>query len=564
MTKSISIFIFALLLPVFAFFSCTNQSSVRGAYLEINLNESQGNTFFSLARQPLEIFAVIEKAASDDRIRGIILNIGSFAGSSDYLWELRSALVQFKAAGKKIIAFISYADMDTYLLASAADQIVMDELGTLTMMGYSMGRGYVKNTLEKFGIGVRELRYFEYKSAGEMYTRDSLSAADRKQYSDYLDDIFTLSKNTIINARNWTDEIFNGIINNEFLFSAKSAIAGNLVDHTGRADAVFEAVNEIEGEEINNFFLYGDSNTSLTGAIRRYSVSNAGFGASAIAVVYADGQTDMEMGMSASSLSRIICSLADNRRFAAIVLRINSPGGSAEAADYIDEAVRYAKQKKPVVVSMGEVAASGGYWAAMSASHIVSNPYTITGSIGVIGSWLYDNGLTAKLGLSTDVIMRGEHSDLYTGFLFPYRDLTRAEEERYKQNILDIYSIFTQKVAAGRRMDIEKVEEAAQGRIFSGIRALEAGLIDSLGGIYDAVRIARSLADIPEDRKTVYKKFPEPTFMEQLMGNLSISAGSGNKIKTEYSLIDLFLPDTDIRYRLMKNGHVMPILPLEF
>ena len=555
MTRYKSILFFVFLLFVFSFFSCSGQSLRQGAYLELNLNESRGNGFFTLTKQPLEIFRVIERAASDDRVRGIILNIGSFSGSRDYLWELRSALEQFKKGGKKIIAFISYADMDTYLLASASDQIVMDELGTLSLMGYSMGRGYVKNTLEKLGIGVRELRCFEYKSAMEMFTRDSFSQADKKQYSDYLDDIFNLTKNTLINARNWTNEDFDRIFNNEFIFSAKSAKAGKLVDHIGRADAVLKAVNEIENEEIKKFYLYGNSASSLTGSLKIYSSSNSG--SSVIAVVYAEGQTDMEMGMAAAGLSRTIRDLADNKRVAAIVLRVNSPGGSAEAADYIDEAVRYAKQNKPVVVSMGSVAASGGYWAAMNASHIVCNPYTITGSIGVIGNWFYDNGLSAKLGFSTDVIKRGEHSDLYTGFLFPYRDLTGAEEERYKQYILDVYSMFTEKVAAGRGMEIDKVHEAAQGRIYSGIRALEAGLTDSVGGLSDAIRIARNMAEIPEDKKTIYRKYPEPTFMERFMGNLSSS-------KIEYSLIDLLLPDTDIRYRLMKNGHVMPILPLEF
>ena len=418
---------FIFLSAAFFIFSCTDQKTRNAAYLEINLNEPRSGGYFSPAKQPLEIFLAIEKAASDDRVRGIILNIGSFNGSRDYLWELRSALEQFKTSGKKVCAFFSNADMDTYLLASVADQIVMDELGVLTMLGYSIGRGYVKNTLEKLGIGVRELRYFEYKSAAEMYTRDSFSQADKKQYSDYLDDIFTLTKNTLMNARNWTEREFYEILNDGFLFTSNAAINKNLVDSVGRRDAVLDAINKIEGEEINNFFLYGNSGTSLTGTLRNYPVNSGGFGSPVIAIVYAEGQTDMEIGMSASSLSRTIRSLADNKRITAIVLRISSPGGSAEAADYIDDAVRYAKLFKPVVVSMGDVAASGGYWAAMNASHITANPYTITGSIGVIASWLYDNGFTGKLGFNTDVIKRGDHSDLYTGFFVPYRDLNQIE-----------------------------------------------------------------------------------------------------------------------------------------
>jgi len=544
------------------FFSCSNQNFSQSAYLEINLNEPRRHGFSVTQNQPLEIFQVIEKAASDDNIRGIILNIGSFNGDRDYLWEIRSALEKFKSGGKKIVAFFSFADMDSYLLASVADQIVMDELGMLNITGYSMGRGYVKNMLEKLGIGVKELRYFEYKSAGEMYTRDSFSEADKKQYSDYLDDIFHFSKDILMKARNWTDEDFNDVINKEFLYSAKNALSRNLIDHIGRSDVVLDVINEIEETVINNFVLFGNSSNSLTNASGNYSASRGSGGSPIIAVVYAEGQTDMEMGMAALNLSNIIKNLADTKKVAAIVLRINSPGGSAEAADYINEAVRYARLFKPVVVSMGSVAASGGYWAAMNASHIVCNPYTITGSIGVIASWLYDDGFSSKIGFNTDVIKRGDHSDLYTGFLVPYRNLTALEEDRYKQNILDLYSTFTKKVTIGRVMDINDVEAAAQGRIFSGIRALEIGLVDSIGGLSDAITVARNIADIDDNKRLNFRKYPQPTFMEKLLQNLS-SVSGGKQIKTENILIDLILPDTDIQYRIIKSGQVMPILPLD-
>jgi protease-4 len=543
----------------------------QSVYLELNLKDARSRNLFARSSQPLEIFSVIEKAANDDKVRGIILNISAISGEKDYLWELRSALEQFKASGKKICAFISYADMDIYCLASVADKIVMDEMGTLSLLGYSVNRGYVRQTLEKLGIGVRELRYFEYKSAAEIYTRDSMSEADRRQYNDYLDDIFNLTRDTLMNARNWTAEEFDIILNREFLYSARNALNRNLVDRIGRKDAVLETIKEIEGAEIKRFVLYGDSASSLMSERTVYSPLKAGGifrRPPIIAVVYADGQTEMDGGMAALSLSRTIRELADNKRVKAIVIRINSPGGSAEAADYFNETVRYAKLKKPVVVSMGQVAASGGYWTAMNASHIVANPYTITGSIGVIGSWFYDNGLASKLGVSTDTIQRGDHSDLLSGFLFPYRNLTSQEEERYKNYILDIYANFIEKVAAGRVMDVEKVEAVAQGRIFSGTKALEAGLIDSIGGLSDALRIARNMADIPDNINVLYREYPEPTFMERLLNRFPFAfALLGNKSKqTEvvFSFMDLLLPGKDIRYRLEKNGHVMPILPLEF
>ena len=540
-------------------------------YLELNLNNVYGGNPFARPKSPLEIFRVIEKAASDDKVRGIILNIGSVYSERDYLWELRTALEQFKSGGKKICAFISNADMDIYCLASVADKIVMDELGNLSMMGYSVGMGYVKHTLEKLGIGVREMRYFEYKSAAEMFTRDSMSDADRKQYNDYLDDIFNLTRDTLKVARNWTDEEFEVVVNGEFMYSAKNALSRNLVDYTGRKDAVLEAVKEIEGAEVQRFALYGDTASSLTGVQIKYSPPRAGGlfkRPPVIAVVYANGQTDMGSGMAALSLSRKVRELADNKRVRALVVRINSPGGSAEAADYFAEALRYAKQKKPVVVSMGQVAASGGYWAAMYASHITATPYTITGSIGVIGNWFYDNGLNSKLGFSIDILQRGAHADLFTGVLVPYRNMTTQEEERYRNYILDIYNAFVEKVAAGRSMDVEKVETVAQGRIFSGARALEAGLIDSLGSLSDALKTARTLAEIPEGTGLIYREFPEPKFMEKLLSRFPLAStlfrNRNNQTPVVSSFVDLLLPGTDIRYRMEKNGHVMPILPLEF
>ena len=561
--KCLLLCIFCLItIPVFS----------QGTYLELNLNEPSMRGSFNISQQksPLDIFRVIEKAAEDKKINGIILNIGNFSANREYYWELRNSLEYFKSGGKKVCAFISNADIDLYCLASAADKIVMDELGTLTIMGYVMGRGYAKHALEKLGIGVRELRYLEYKSAAETFTRDSMSDADRRQYSEYLDDIFNETRSTLLNARSFTGEEFDTILNGEFLYSAKSAKNRKLIDYIGRKDAVIKAINELEEKEVKSFYLFGDSMSSITGSKTNYVLTEAGGLFSkppVIAIVYANGQTDMESGMGAWNLAKIVRELADNKRVKAIVLRINSPGGSAEAADYLDAAVRYAKQKMPVVVSMGEVAASGGYWAAMNATHIAASPYTITGSIGVIGTWFYDNGLNAKLGLNTDIIQRGAHADLLTGILVPYRNLSPQEEGRYREYILDLYGMFVEKVAAGRFMEVEKAESVAQGRIFSGVKAQEAGLIDSIGGLSDAIRIARSLANVSEV-DVIYREYPKLSFMEKLLSRsplagLFLGKNNSDAIGFFSELVFPFKRE-DIRYRLEKNGQILTILPLEF
>jgi protease-4 len=542
-------------------------------FLELNLNNQRTRSFTRSIRQntDLELFRLIEQAGNDRKISGIILNISACQLGQENIWELRNSLEKFKAKGKKVCAFISNADIDLYCLATVADKIVMDDQGVLTLLGYAWGRGYVKHSLEKLGIGARELRYLQFKSAAETYTRDSLSEADRVQYGEILDDIMGITRDTVTKARSWTNGEFDAIINNEFMFSARRALEKGLVDRNGRKGAVVEAVKEIsDGKEAGYFLLYGDSESSVTGSKLPYKLARAGGLFSRppiIAVIHASGVTDMEQGIAAWTLSDTIRELSEKKRVKAIVLRINSSGGSAEAADYVAEAVKAAKERIPVVVSMGAVAASGGYWASMSANRIVATPVTLTGSIGVIASWFYDNGLNSKLGLSVDTIQRGAHADMMTGMILPRRDLRPEEEARYKEYVLDLYGDFTRRVAANRGMDIERVESLAQGRVYSGLGALKAGLIDSIGGIDDAIQIARGLANIPDSVNIAINEYPKPKFFDRLLERLFSSRVSGlGKTSVITTAADLFFPVPlleDLRYRMAHNGQVMPILPLD-
>jgi protease-4 len=547
-------------------------------FLELNLNNRKTNSFTrSMRERPdLDLFRVIERAGNDRKIGGIILNISSCQLRQEAVWELRNSLEKFKAKGKKVCAFISNADLDLYCLATVGDKIVMDDQGVLMLTGYVWGRGYVKHSLEKLGIGARELRYLKFKSAAETYTRDSMSDADRAQYGEILDDMMGITRDAVTKARSWTNEEFDIIINNEFMFSARSALAWGLVDRNGRKGAVTEAIKEIsDGKEAGYFLLYGDSESSVTGGKLPYKPDRPGGLFSRppeIAVVYANGVTDMERGIAAWALANTIRELSEKKRVKAIVLRINSSGGSAEAADYVAEAVKAAKDRVPVVVSMGAVAASGGYWASMSANRIVATPVTLTGSIGVIASWFYDNGLNNKLGLSVDTIQRGAHADMMSGMLLPHRDLKPEEEARYKEYVLDLYGDFTQRVAANRGMDIERVESLAQGRVYSGLGALNAGLIDGIGGIEDAIQIARELANIPDTVRIAVNEYPKPKFFDKLLERLFSTRVSGlGKTSVITTAADLFFPALsgapplveDLRYRIERNGQVMPILPLD-
>ena len=533
-------------------------SASKVRYLELSLCNRQTGVFSPFPEQPplLNLVQVIKKAREDKNIRGIILNTSGFSADRTVLWELRNALEVFKASGKKVIAFFDTADFDLYCLISAADKIIMDDTGTLTFTGYVYGRGYYRSTLEKIGVGVRELRYFNYKSAMESYTRSDLSDADRRQYGIYLDDIFNLTKETVMKARSLTEPEFNTILNREFLYSARGAKTRGLVDAIGRETAVIEAAEELEGRGIDSFVFWGDSLASLTGGYPNYRVRRGFSFFREIAVVYANGETDLDRGMGTRYLASLIRELAGKRRVRAIVVRINSPGGSAEAADYLAAAIRDARSYKPVVVSMGPVAASGGYWASIYAGHIVASPFTFTGSIGVIAGWFYDNGLYNKLGMTIDLLRRGDHADMGSGILIPSRDLNAVEEDRYRQFILDVYDEFVLKVADGRHLPVEDVEKLARGRIYSGIAARDNGLVDSLGGLGDALEIARELAGIQVNEKIVYNEYPKPGFIETFIARYLSVFVPAIKVPGKTGFVE------GLKYRLSMNGGVMPILPL--
>jgi protease-4 len=594
---------------------------VPGAYLELCLGKRAaipGNLAKPRSASPLEVFRLIEKARKDKQVRGLALNLAGFSADRASLWELRKNLEYFKspasppgrsgaASGKKIIAYLSQGDLDLYCLASAADRIVLDATGSLSFFGFLYGRGFARRALEKAGIGARELRYFKYKSAQESFTRDSLSDADKEQYGAYLDDTFAVTRALLMKSRSWSADKVDRLINDEYLYSAVRAKERGLVDYVGRGEAVVEAARELEGGYPRFWFRWGDAQFSLLPARqgreqehgqgkkhgqehsekgpekspepRPYHAESGGFPRkrAEIALVYARGQTDLERGMAAGSLAPLIREVSRRKVVKALVLRVESPGGSAEAADHIDRAVSDAKERVPVVVSMGSVAASGGYWASVNASAIVASPHTLTGSIGVISGWFFDKGLYDKLGLGVDTISRGDHADLMAGILIPRRDLSAGEEERFRRLILDLYAGFVAKVAEGRKLEPAAVEAVAQGRVYSGLRAKEAGLVDRIGGLAEALQTARELAGIPPDKQIRYSEYPKPRLIDKLSARFGLPLphsvpkvlpflpGFWGLLWPESAEIPAGIPvgiPEDLWYRLSRNGEVMPILPL--
>jgi protease IV len=498
---------------------------------------------------------IIDAAKNDPSVIGIALNTSGMETDAEKLWELREKLKDLRATGKKVFMFVDRADINLYHFASVADKIVMDPLGDMMLEGFIIGRTFLKGTLEKIGLGYDELRFFKYKSANESFSRENMSEADREQRQKLVDDWYRIVKEEICESRHLTSRQFDTLVNNNVFFLAPQAQQRGLVDSIGRWDVVKDLVRHETGTEAS-FVPFG----SLQKFNKPYD--NYWSELPQIAVIYALGVCDMDQGIAARRLVKDFEAAVDNSKVKAIVLRIDSPGGDAMASDYIAEAMKKAKGKKPIIVSQGFVAASGGYWLSMYADTIVAAPRTITGSIGVIGGWMYNKELKEKLGISTDFVKVGAHADLGFGITLPLigvripdRNLTSEERAVAESSIKNMYSSFVEKVSLGRKKQVDDIGPIAQGRVWSGLDGKQNGLVDVLGGLETAINIAKEHAHIPKDLDITIIEMPKKgfinfsTFMPKLIGFETKT--------TSDPTIEL------LKFRLQNNGKPLPMLPLE-
>ncbi len=455
----------------------------------------------------LEILRNIQAAIADPRVQALALNLSAMQVRPEHAWEIREALKQAKAAGKKVIIFIDNVGMTGYHLASVADQVICDRQGSVMLDGYALGRTYVKGTLKKLGLGFDAWRFFKYKSAVESLSRDSMSEADREQLQAYVDDWYELTRSDVCTARKISPEQFDKFVDEEVFFMADHALAAGLVDTLARWSDIDGIIAKATGKpavglSVSNLF-------ENAGAIKDWGSRDK------IAIVYALGVCEMDSGIRARWLEKVFDTLTENSSIKAVVFRVDSPGGDAMASDFVAQAVKSCAEIKPVIISQGQVAASGGYWVSIYGSKIVAGPNTVTGSIGVIGGWLYDAGFGDKLGMTADLVQRGQHADMGKGVRLPFtpleipaRNVTPEEREKIKTYILKYYDQFVKLVADGRGLDEARVREIAQGRIYSGIDGKETGLVDEIGGLLSAIAIARKEAGILPDEKIDLVELP--------------------------------------------------------
>jgi protease IV len=527
-------------------------------YVDLNLDgpvKYQRYRLFDNSQTLLGLVDEIKAAKNDPQVAGIAINASGLDANSEMLWELREELKDFKASGKHVIVYVANAGIELYHFASVADKIVLDPEGTITLQGYEWGRTYLKGTLDKLGIGFDEWRFFKYKSAYETFSRDKMSDADREQWQAVVDEWYRVTDSDVTEARHLSPGQFDEWVNDEVLFTADDALKKGLVDTVGRWGEVKRIANEMEG---NKEVMIGPRRLAeFEEPMDSYWSEEP-----RIAVIYAIGETAMDEGIKAKELVGDVKRAASDPKVKAIVLRVDSPGGDGMAADYVAEAIKQAKKQKPVIVSQGYVAGSGGYWLSMYADTIVAAPTTITGSIGVIGGWVYNKGLKESLGMSTDLVKAGEHADLGFGFRLPFigvgipdRDLSDSERAKVEIAIKSFYKEFVAKVASGRKKSYAEIDSLAQGRVYSGTVGKENGLVDVIGGLETAIDIAKEKAGIRPEEKIKIIEMPERgliNFSQFLPG----FTGVGATVKE-----DPFIQE--LKFRLEHNGRPMPIMPLE-
>jgi len=527
-------------------------------YVEMNLKgniDYQRFQWFDKTQTLTSLLEAIDAAKNDPSVAGIAINTSGMEVNREKLWELREKLKDFKTTGKKVFIFIDRGNIDLYHFASVADKIVMDPFGVLTLEGYLFGKTYLKGTLEKIGIGFDEWRFFKYKSAAESFSREKMSDADREQLQKLIDDWYKIAQEDICEGRHLNKENFDTLINNGVIFLAQQAKEKGLIDSIGRWDVIKGLVKHESGS-------YASFISS--GSLGQFNLpyDNHWSEPPQIALIYALGACDMDEGIAARRLVKDVEAAVDDSRVKAIVLRVDSPGGDAMASDYIAEAMKKAKGKKPIIVSQGFVAASGGYWLSMYADTIVAAPGTITGSIGVIGGWIYNKGLKESLGLSTDYVKVGAHADFGFGFRLPFiglgipdRNLTAEERNVAETSIKSMYTVFVEKVSLGRKMKFDEVEPIAQGRVWSGLDGKKIGLVDVLGGLETAINIAKERAGIQKDQSVTIIEMPKKGFVDFSMF-MPKFFGIETKIAADPT-IEL------LKFRLKHNGEPLPMLPME-
>ncbi|MEJ6483096.1 signal peptide peptidase SppA, partial [Nostoc punctiforme UO1] len=473
-----------------------------------------------------KVVETLEKARRDPRIVGIYLDStsASQAGNVGYasLKEIRKALEEFRASGKKIVAYGSDWSKKEYYLSSVADSIVLNPLGMMEVNGLSSQPMFLAGALQKYGIGVQVVRVGKFKGAVEPFILKKLSPENREQTQKLLDDVWGEWRTTVGASRKIEPNQLQAIADSQAVLEATQAKTSGLVDRVAYPDEVVSDLKKLTNSDKDDK-TFRQINLNNYAEVSGKSLGVERSSKNQIAVVYAEGEIVDGKGdggqVGGDRFAKIFNKLRQDKDVKAVVLRINSPGGSATAAEVMQREVKLTREVKPVVVSMGDVAASGGYWIASDSNRIFAEPNTITGSIGVFGLLFNGEKLASDNGITWDSVKTGTYADSQT----VSRPKSPQELALYQRSVNRIYNMFLNKVSQGRKLPEQKVAEIAQGRVWSGVAAKEIGLVDEIGGLNSAIAYAVKEAKLGEDWEV--QEYPRTSsFGERFFGRATEEA----------------------------------------
>lgn len=486
-----------------------------------NVDPLAGRIFGGNPNSLTSLLTQLKKAKADKRISAVLLDVGFVETGWAKAGEIRDAVADFRASGKPIYAYMEVGADKELFVASAAERVYVAPTGDLFVNGLAAEAMYFRGTFDKLGIYWDSYQIGKYKSAPEHFTRKDMSEGETEQLNELLDDIFNRYVQTLAESRKKSVEDIKTLIDSA-PHNARDAERAGLIDKAAYRE-------EVE-EELKKRLGYKDDEKLRkvsTAQYRQVTPESLGLNqGEKIAVIFAagpinlgssnDGEFGGERMIGSDTMVKAINDARDDKSVKAIVLRVDSPGGSIYPSDFIWKAVESAKAKKPVVISMGDVAASGGYYISMGANKIVAEPLTITGSIGIYAYKPVVKEFYDWVGVTSQYLTRGKNAGLF-------RETERFTDEERKsfENLLrrSYYNEFIPKAAQGRGRDAEYIDSVGQGRVWTGLRAKEKGLVDELGGLDKAIEIAKGLANIPADKGVRRVVYPAPrTFLQQLLG----------------------------------------------
>lgn len=451
-----------------------------------------------------KILGSIHKAKNDEKIKGIKISSGGINSGWVQAREIRNALKEFKDTGKFIYAYSDYMSQKGYYVSSVADSIFMNPVGVMELKGLSSEVLYYENFQNRYGVKMEVIRHGKYKSAVEPYLQDHMSDENRIQIQSLLDASWETLRDEVAQSRKIATGTLDALVDDLVITDAEEALAQGMIDGLVYEDDFenkIKAALKVDPEEKLRAVNFNKLNVRIQEYDKEIS--------DRIAIVYAQGPILYTEGseniIGKEAINKAFQEVLDSKNIKAVVLRIDSPGGDALTSEIILNASRALKNNKPLVISMGNVAASGGYYIACLADRIFADPMTITGSIGVLAAFPNIRGMTDKIGINAEQVTTHENAMGYSVF----EPLNKGFEKSVKTNIEKIYHTFKSRVAEGRSLNMETVEEIAQGRVWSGKDAVEIGLVDELGGLKEAIAAAAELAEVKEYNLVDYPKFDD-------------------------------------------------------